>query len=93
MYVPDERDEYTTTAMVIDKHGSQISEDDVNTFATLESGVAESYKVPTTTSRVDGCYTLVICFENVENFLIFAILGDHNWQSRVFCCKFLSDVR
>ena len=30
---------------------------------------------------------LVICFENFENFLIFAILGDHNWQSGAFCCK------
>ena len=27
----------------------------MNTFTTQESGVAESYKMPTTTSRDDGC--------------------------------------
>ena len=39
--------------MQIDKYGSQISEDDVNPFITLESGWAESYKMSTTTGRDD----------------------------------------
>ena len=53
-YVPDKRDQYTTTAMEIDIYGSQISDDSLNIFTTLESGVAESYKMSTTTSRDDG---------------------------------------
>ena len=53
-HVPDERDQYTSTAMEIDIYGSQIGDDSLNTFTTLESGVADSYKMPTTTSRDDG---------------------------------------
>ena len=39
-----------TTVMEMNKDVSQISEDDVKTFTTLEIDVAKSYRMPTTTS-------------------------------------------
>ena len=42
------RDVQTVGHNVPDKYGYQISGDDVNIFTTLESGVAKSYRMPTT---------------------------------------------